>query len=346
VTLCAAFAAVVLTFQDPFSFKDPPRPPSVSPTPRPQLVDGTTGAEVELKAVIDELRRRDVVVLGEDHDNTPGHRFFAEVIAALHRVRPDMVISMEQFERDTQGVVDDYLKGRIGEAEFLKHSRPWKNYAADYKPQIELAKQFKLDVIASNIPRPVASKYVSSENPIAAFKPSMVSAPQDRYWDLFKETMKEHPGSNGDPALVGMYRAQCAKDDAMAESIAEYLGSRPHRKPLVIHRCGKFHCDYGLGTVSRLLQRSPLLQVSIVSMASAPDLTKPDLTKHLKKAHYLVVVPEMPKKPEPKPDAKPAQKTPPKEEPSPHKTVSPHKAPSSPAQSTTAPPKVSLTPKS
>ena len=84
---------------------------------------------------------------------------------------------------------------------------------------------------------------------------------------------------------------------AMAESIAEYLASRPHRKPLVVHRCGNFHCDHGLGTVSRLLQRMPLLQLSIVSMASTPNMDKPDLKKHLHKAHYLVLVPEMPSLP-------------------------------------------------
>lgn len=322
MVVCSSLVVLLIAVQPPT-----PVPPTGSAAPV-RLVLGTTGEAVPFNVLIDELLRRDVVMLGEEHDNTPGHRFFAELIAALHRVRPDMVISMEQFERDTQGVVDDYLRGRIGEAEFLKHSRPWKNYASDYKPQIELAKQYKLDVIAGNIPRPVASKFVSSENPIVAFKPSMVSAPQDRYWDLFKEAMKVHPNSGPTPSLEGMYRAQCAKDDAMAESIAEYLAGRPHRRPLVVHRCGNFHCDYGLGTVSRLLQRSPLLQVSIVSMASTPNMDKPDLTKHLRKAHYLVLVPEMPKKPEAKP--KPA--------PSPHKA--PEKSPAPPAKSTPAPPKI------
>src|SRR6059058_3064933 len=114
-------AFVALSFQNSLSFdspSDPPRPPSVSTLPKLQLVDGSTGAEVEFRVLIDELRRRDVVVLGEEHDNTAGHIYYAEVIAALHRVRPDLAISMEQFERDTQGVVDDYLSGRINEPAF------------------------------------------------------------------------------------------------------------------------------------------------------------------------------------------------------------------------------------
>jgi len=295
MTSSATFVAAAVLFLQP--------PPALigSAAPAVRLVDGTTGADVPFSAMIDELRRRDVVVLGEEHDNTPGHRCYAGIVAALHRARPDLVISMEQFERDVQGVVSDYVAGRISESEFLKYSRPWKNYPSDYKPQIELAKQHRLDVIAGNIPRPIAAKYLGSENPIAPFKPRTTTSPQDRYWDLFKESMKQHPGmGSAGPPVEGMYRAQCAKDDAMAESIAEYFECHPHRKPLVVHRCGNFHCDYGLGAVARLLQRSPLLQVAVVSMAAVPDMTKPDLSKSLRKAHYLALVPPMPKKEEPK----------------------------------------------
>jgi hypothetical protein len=124
-----------------------------------------------------------------------------------------------------------------------------------------------------------------------------------------------------------MYRAQCAKDDAMAEGIAEYLASRPNRTPLVVHRCGNFHCDYGLGTVARLHERAPLLQVAVVSMAAVPDVAKPDLAKHLRKAHYLLLVPQPLKKEEPK-GAIPGQKP----------IVPLPKASAAPAKSTTTPP--------
>src|SRR5687768_5676197 len=153
-------------------------PPSTPSTTAPvRLVYGVNGQDVPIETVVADLRWKDVVVLGEEHDNTPGHRFVADFIARLHQARPDLAISMEQFERDVQGVVNNYLHGKIDEKEFLKHCRPWKNYDADYKPQIELARRYRLDVIAGNIPRPVASRYVTSDNPIALFKPSMTTAP-------------------------------------------------------------------------------------------------------------------------------------------------------------------------
>jgi uncharacterized iron-regulated protein len=35
-----------------------------------------------------ELARRDVVFLGEDHDNIVGHRLQLEIIQSLHKLRP------------------------------------------------------------------------------------------------------------------------------------------------------------------------------------------------------------------------------------------------------------------
>ncbi len=267
-----------------------------------RILHTRTGKELSLVQLADELASRDVVFFGEQHDNIVGHQVYAELAKLLAERRPDMVIALEMFERDTQGVVNDYVRGRIDEAEFLKHSRPWKDYARDYRPLIELAKAKKLDVIAGNLPRPVAAKVASKEGSMSPFLPRRTTAPNDRYRELFDETMKGHPGAEG--IVDRMYLAQCAKDDAMAEGMAEYLLSNPHRQPFVIHDNGNFHSDYGLGTAARFAQRVPLAQQAIISMVAVPDVTKADTTKDRRKGHYLLIVPEPPK------PVKPAEKTP------------------------------------
>ena len=42
----------------------------------------------------------------------------------MHARRQDIVLSMEMFERDVQGVLDDYLRGRIDEESFLDLAFP------------------------------------------------------------------------------------------------------------------------------------------------------------------------------------------------------------------------------
>jgi len=271
--------------------------------PAYRLIHCRTGKEISITQLADDLSSRDVVYFGELHDNVCGHQVYAELARLLADRRADLVISMEMFERDVQGVVNDYLRGRIGEAEFLKHGRPWKDYVRDYKPLIELARERKLDVIAGNLPRPVARKVSSKEGSMSPFLPRTTTAPMDQYWELFGEAMKEHPGADG--AVERMYRAQCAKDDAMAEGIADYLASNPHRQPLVIHCNGSFHSDYGLGTAARLAARVPLAQAAIISMIAFPDVAKADVSNSIKKAHYLLVVPAPPKPPD-----KPVEKKP------------------------------------
>jgi uncharacterized iron-regulated protein len=309
------FAILALTLLTIDCFAGPPK--ATAPESKPpayRFIESRTGKELTLTQVADELAARDVVYFGELHDNAAGHQVYAELAKLLADRRPDFVLSLEMFERDVQGVVNDYVRGRIDEAAFLKHSRPWKNYARDYKPLVELARERKRDVIAGNLPRPVASRVASKEGCLSPFLPRTTTAPLDRYWELFREAMQDHPGAAGgaDGAdVVGrMYRAQCAKDDAMAEGIADYLATNPHREPLVIHCTGSFHSDYGLGTATRLAQRAPLAQAAIISMIAVADVAKADATDDRKKAHYLLLVPAPPKPPAPaKPPvkAKPAK---------------------------------------
>lgn len=263
-----------------------------------------SGGSLTVNAVAEELAIRDVIFLGEEHDNLAGHHFQAEVIEALYRCRPDIVISMEMFERDAQGVLDDYLKGRIDEATFLKHSRPWNTYKDHYRRVIEFAKAKGLDVIAGNVPRNLARKVSSkgvAEVEGEAHLPRQTTSPLDEYYGHFVDAMKGHIGNDNTDALERMYTAQCLKDDAMAESITDYLRLHRHRRPLVVHLCGKFHSDHGLGTASRVLSRSPLVLLGVVTMVAVEDVEKLVVADHKEKGHFIVAVPaakkEAPKEP-------------------------------------------------
>lgn len=239
-----------------------------------ELIDVRSGKTVSVPQLVEAIARKDVVFLGEEHDNDAGHALQLAIIEALHEQRDDLVISMEMFERDVQGVLDDYLHGRIEEAEFLEHSRPWKNYAEHYRPIIEFARKHRLDVIAGNVPRRLARQVSRGETPVSAdnqFLPRLTTAPEDAYRERFLEVMSGHGGTDSENAMDRYYRSQCLKDDAMAEAIADYLAAHPHRQPLIVHLCGQFHSDYGQGTVQRLLQRRPLTRLRVLSMEVRPE---------------------------------------------------------------------------
>lgn len=222
-----------------------------------------------------EVAQADLVAFGEEHQTPAVHRRHHELLRELFAKRPQMVIAMEMFERDVQPLLDQYLKGEVDEAAFLAGARPWPNYARDYRPVIEFAKQHGIAVLAANAPRDLA-KQASKEGVAKVLGDANVAAsttaPMDAYWNAFRDTMKGHEGMLGPGGMERFYAAQCLKDDTMAESIARRLSAEraAGRNPLVVLVCGKFHSDAGLGTVARVKQRVPGLVARVFTVESVP----------------------------------------------------------------------------
>ncbi|HXG63998.1 MAG TPA: ChaN family lipoprotein [Blastocatellia bacterium] len=256
----------------------------------------------DFEAMLADLARADVVFVGEQHDDPATHRLELAVLEGLARRRASVVVAMEMFERDAQQAVDDYLAGRISEQEFLKLSRPWPNYAADYRPLVEFAKSKGWRVIAGNAPRRYASEV--SKNGLQALDalPQAerglvardINCPQDDYFKRFAEAMRSHPGaaahgnSGGDQgtAVERMYLAQCVKDETMAESVARASDAEP--KPLVVHFNGAFHSDYALGAAARVKRRLPAASVRVVSIIPVADLDAIKVEDYARRGDYLV----------------------------------------------------------
>jgi uncharacterized iron-regulated protein len=130
----------------------------------------------------------EVVLVGETHTDPVGHWIEAwlfqealavagvlaaeEVAPGTDRTRP-VALSLEMFERDVQGIVDEYLDDLITEAQFKASARPWEHYDADYRPMVELAKASGIPVLAANAPR----RYV---NRVSRLGPDALDALSDR----------------------------------------------------------------------------------------------------------------------------------------------------------------------
>lgn len=228
------------------------------------------------RQVAHELANADVVVLGELHDATAVHELHLELLQHLHARRGDVVLALEMFERDVQPVLLRYLNGLCTEQEFLAASRPWPNYASDYRPMVEFARARNLPVLAANAPRPLAARVakqgiesVQGESHVAR----TTSAPEDDYWQAFLAAMHGHVGTGSQDAVKRMYAAQCLKDDTMAETVADHLRERraAGARPLVVLVVGKGHSDHRRGVVPRLLERLPDADVRVLSCATGPS---------------------------------------------------------------------------
>jgi hypothetical protein len=84
----------------------------------------TAGAprQREPTGLFSELARRSVVLLGENHDNPEHHRWQLHTLAALHALRPDLVLGFEMFPRRVQNALDQWVAGELTADEFLRRS--------------------------------------------------------------------------------------------------------------------------------------------------------------------------------------------------------------------------------
>lgn len=219
------------------------------------------------------LSHGDVVFFGEKHDNSEHHKMELEALKELYLLKKGrVVLSMEMFEADVQPVLNSYLEGKITEKEFLEKSRPWPNYKEDYRPMVEFAKQHKIPVIAANIPRYLAAQTAKKGAPEKnTLLPAVTTEHSSDYKEKFSGQMKLMASMSKNPAMHAMlvkkvnnmFKAQCLKDDKMAESIAKATKEFPGRT--VFHVNGCFHSDNYLGTVEALHYLAPSLKLAVIS---------------------------------------------------------------------------------
>jgi uncharacterized iron-regulated protein len=283
-----------------------PTPPTAAQPPGayvPQRVfDSRHKSLTDFEAMVADLARADVVLVGEQHDDPNTHRLEAAILQGLQRRGKLPVVSLEMFERDVQAQLDGYLGGTQTEEAFLAQARPWPRYATDYRPLVEMAKANGWKVIASNVPRRHASAVSKSGlAAIDALPPEErgqvardLQCPLDSYFKRFADTMNSHPvpGSEKQSAeeraatAERYYFAQCVKDETMAESIA---GAVEEGRGPIVHYNGAFHSDFGAGVGERVRRRLPGKRVVIVTMLPVQDIdtiapTPEDVTR----ADYLV----------------------------------------------------------
>ena len=271
-----------------------------------RIVAPGTVSEATASQMIERLARADVVFFGEQHDDPETHRAEAELLDAIGRTGRTVVLSLEMFERDVQGVLDDYLAGRVSESDFLARSRPWDRYTTDYRRLIELAKSHHWRVVAANVPRPLASAIgrrgfraldtltVTDRRNAAR---EYVCPPSDDYHARFMESMQTHSPAGGPGPSVSdslptamaerFYLAQCIKDETMAESIVDARVASP-RDAIVVHFDGAFHSDYAQGTVARVKRRQPGWTLAVVSAVPVADPAVAPIVTQSAKADFVI----------------------------------------------------------
>jgi len=232
------------------------------------------GQRLSVYHLSQKLSDADVILVGEWHSHAGVHKFQTDLLHQLHSRGYPLILAMEQFSRDSQPVMDDYLNDKVGEQTLVKKGKAWSSYESDYRPLVEYAKSAGIDVIAANAPADII-RCISKEGIgfLDTLKPEQrhyVAAKVDTGKSAYKDKFTKAMQHGSDEMVERLYAAQISRDATMAESIVKALKQSPGAKVMFVG--GKFHTEGGLAMGSEIKRLDPELNVVVIDpVNSASD---------------------------------------------------------------------------
>jgi uncharacterized iron-regulated protein len=223
----------------------------------------------EQQRILRSIAPANIIYLGESHDSASDHADQLAILDYLRQQQPStqsrLAIGLEMFQKPYQPIINQYLAGKISEAQLVEQTEyqkrwgwPWENYA----PLLRFAKAHQLPVIALNTPTEVLRKV--SKSGLDSLKAtdfqyippaSEIDKSNLIYRDLILESYQQHKAQAlaTSPDFDRFYSAQLLWDETMAATTAEFYQQYPQTQLVVI--AGQAHIRYGYGIPSRVARR-------------------------------------------------------------------------------------------
>jgi uncharacterized iron-regulated protein len=236
------------------------------------------GKDLKFRQMIDKLSDSDIILFGEIHNSPIAHWMELSVAKELFSKNKPMTLGAEMFEADNQLTLDEYISGQIQTSNFEKETRLWDNYKTDYKPLVEFAKEKKIRMVATNVPRRYASivskkGFAGLDSLSPGAKEFMAPLPINYDPELpgykkMREMMGTSHSQAGAPSNPDFFsQAQDLKDATMAFFILKNF----HNGQYFIHFNGSYHSNNFDGIVWHIKKSNPDLRISTINVVEQDD---------------------------------------------------------------------------
>lgn len=230
-------------------------------------LEGDRASTASPSAVLEDMAKRDVVLLGEVHDDDDHHLWQLQALAALQALRPNMAIGFEMFPRRVQPVLDRWVAGELTIKDFLAQSdwdKVWSMSPDAYLPLFQFARINRIPMLALNVDnslnKAVVEKGWDAVPEAQREGVGRAAPPQAAYLDYLFGIHSEHahmrgkdkPAGKNDAAFRRFVESQTTWDRAMAEVLARRSLSAAADRPLVVGVMGGGHVRYGYGVPHQL----------------------------------------------------------------------------------------------
>ena len=254
-------------------------PSAAQQRPRAMLwVDAVEGEPVTFQDMLEDLSQSRVIYLGEIHSIPRHHELEQEVLEGLAKRGLRVVLAMEQFEFPAQPILDRFNSGEMDVSGLIKEAgleRRWPGYS-NYVGLVTAARSHEIPLLAINARaetiRTIGRRSLEQLTPEQRQQlPQQIVTEDPVYERWLNKVLGVHMAFDTS-RLRPAFEAQVARDETMADRLANYLNSPAGQKRTAVVVCGRGHCEYGLGTPARVGRRIPGIRQRIVLFSESGDL--------------------------------------------------------------------------
>ncbi|PVV08189.1 MAG: hypothetical protein B6D72_06295 [gamma proteobacterium symbiont of Ctena orbiculata] len=246
------------------------------PAPDP-VID--LSAMIDVSGLIEKVSDRQVVFIGETHDQYQHHLNQLAIIKGLHAKHSDLAIGLEFFFQPYQSALDRYIGGEIDEPDLIRESDYFNRWRFDYRlyrPIFQYAREQGIPLIALNLESEITQQVGRDgiESLPQALKqrlPAEIDRDNDAYRERLRSVFDAHPHKDG-RSFENFLDAQLLWDEGMAQRAAEWMEKNPDSHLVILAGVG--HIMYGDGIPKRLSRRVDTSQAIILNVNAASDLNQ------------------------------------------------------------------------
>lgn len=237
------------------------------------IVDTRTGQPVSFETLVDRLSRTRIIYLGEQHTNAAHHRVQLDIIRALYRKNPRIIIGMEMFDNTYQAILDQWSAGRLDSGDFLEKVHWYANWRYDfalYRDTMDFIRARQLRLIGLNLPAHIPPKIrVGGIDNLSADEknhlPASIDTSNQAHRAFLKKIFEQHH-KRVKYKFEYFYAAQCVWEDTMAEAIANNIQDRS-----MIVLAGSGHIINKFGIPERAFRRTNMPYLTVYPVPADQD---------------------------------------------------------------------------
>lgn len=235
-----------------------------------KIFNTNTNKESAFDEMINDLKQKRIVMIGESHTNQLHHDVQFEVIKGLVESGKPVVLALEMFNPGQNDALALWSSGKTDPDTFLEQTdflTTWSHNYRYYKSIFDYCREKQIPIYGTNVERKYASKInmgglSSLTDEDLQILPYIDTANVEHKFLI--NVMMDGMDASMPKQFVNMYAAQCLWDAAMGEGAIE--AAKKHPEATIVVLAGSGHVVYNLGIGRIIKDKSDLPFASVVTV--------------------------------------------------------------------------------